>query len=203
MIILSLLLGCSEYVAIKRKETEPVEPPGEDFDPFGDAPEWEGCPHGYFGRYYNLPFQHEDVEPEFEPYPQEDPNLLDWWNEDYLSFERFDPSLDYGQNWWPLDDGFEGDPAYFAVKWTAWIRVFESADIEFVIGAADDFWLYIDDQLVYFQAGIHDFDSATVPIPLEDGQYKMEMLYAHRSGENGMRFRLLSDEAVICYPDFE
>ena len=202
MIIFAILLGCSEYVAIKQRETEPVEPPGENFDPFGDAPEWEGCPYGFFGRYYNLPMSHEAVEPEFEPYPQEDPNLLDWWNDTYLSFERYDPSLDFGQNWWPLDDGFEGDPGYFAVKWSAWIRVFETTDIEFVIGAADDFWLFIDEEPVYVQAGIHDFESLVTQVPLNDGQYTVEILYAHRSGENGMRFRMLSEQAAICYPEF-
>ena len=203
MLLLTLLVGCSEYRAIKQKPTEAVDPPGENFDPFGDAPDWEGCPAGFFGRYYNIPRSHSDIEPLYEPYPQDDPAELDWWDDEYLAFERFDPSLDFGQNWWPIDEGFDGDPSYFAVRWTAWIRVFESTDIEFVIGAADDFWLYIDDEPVFIQAGIHEFDSTTIPVPLGDGQFKLEALYAHRSGENGLRFRLLSEEAVICYPDFE
>ena len=199
----AFLFACSEYVVNETQEIAPVQPPADDFDPWGETPDWEGCQQGYFGSYYNLTSNHEDIEPTNEIYAQENHALLNWWNEEFLAFERFDASLDFGTNWWPIDEGFEGDPKYFSAKWTAWIRVFETKDIEFLIGASDDFWLEIDNTVVFMQAGITEFDAKVWPVSLDEGQYKLSIHYAHRSNDSGLRFRNLSEEAVICYPDFE
>lgn len=205
MIWISLLtFSCTEYVAkkVEKEELTPVEPPEDDFDPFGEAPEWEVCQQGYYGRYYNLVYNHEDVEPEDEIYPQTDPERLDWWNDEYMSKEKFDFTLDFGTNWWPVDEGFEDDPSYFSGRWTAWLRVFENADLTFEVGASDDLWIYIDNEVKYLQPGINDFDSHLITIPMESGQYPIEIFYAHRSGNSGLRFFLISEEAAICPPDF-
>ena len=197
-----LLLSCSEFRVDFTDTIDPVDPPGDNWNPQGDVPDWDDCLHGFEGMYFNHNINHEDIEPEFEPYPQEDPLRLDWWDDQYQAFHHFDATLDFGTNWWPVDEDFENDPQYFSVKWHAWIRINEAGSIDFVIGAADDIWIIINDEVVYEDAGIKDFSSGIISIPLEAGQFPIEVLYAHRSGDNGLRFRLVDENATICYPEY-
>ena len=37
---------------------------------------------------------------------------------------------------------------------------------------------------------------------IDSGQFPLQVRYAHRSGESGFRFRVLSGDVQICYPDF-
>lgn len=198
-------LACNEFTVSKQVELDPVEQPEDDWDPFGQTPDWNDCTSGYHGAYFNLSLNHPDVEPQEEPFPAENPDNVDWTDDNYLSFQRFDGSLDYGQNWWPVDENFAEDPQYFAVRWTSWIRVYEDGPLEFSYGASDDFWLIVDGEIKYADYGIHDFMPRSLSLDFETGQYPIEIIYAHRSGnENGLRFRLIeTDNAAICYPDFE
>jgi len=197
-----LVFSCSEFSIDEKQNFEPVTPPGENYDPQGTVPDWDDCFHGYQGLYFNLESSHEDVEPLSEPYPQEDPARLDWWNEEYTAFNRYDPSLDFGNNWWPVDEGFDDDPKYFSVIWYAWIRVQEAGPINFTIGSADDFWLIINNEIVYLNPGIHEMNSYGVSLNLEGGQFPIEIRYAHRSGDSGIRFRVTDENATICYPEY-
>ena len=117
---LGLFSGCGREDGIGNAPPPPPEQPPED-DGRGNAPDWNNCFQGWIGTYSNLSIDHPHVNPRpaEEPAPT-DPTQLDWWSDP--SFEQFDATLDYGQNWWPVDEGFEGDPAYFAVHWQAWIR---------------------------------------------------------------------------------
>ena len=196
-----LLLSCSEYV-VGEQEVLPEAEPAGGHDPLGEAPDWDDCAHGYAGTYYNLPMEHPDVEPE-EDLPPQLPQMADWWDEEYLAYRRNDGSLDFGEGWWPVDQGFEGDPGYFSAYWASWIRIIEDTDVEVVIGASDDFWVHIDGEPVYSEPGLHGFSAQVVAIPLTAGQYPIELHYAHRSGENGLRFRVASEKATICYPSWE
>ena len=111
------LIACSEYVIDADRSIEPVDTNTQpDENPAGSVPNWADCPTGYSGMYYNLPENHVDVEVD-EAVPITNYEVLDWWSPEYLSFVRFDSSLDYGENWWPIDDGFSGDPSYFSVAW--------------------------------------------------------------------------------------
>ena len=124
LLLTHVLLGCNEYVVTEQPDPPVAEPPGSS-DPgdAGDAPDWTQCQEGYLGHYYNLTVDHPDVEPEGEILPVEDPDVFDWWDENRLVFERYDASLDQGASWWPVDDGLAEDPAYYAARWTAWVRV--------------------------------------------------------------------------------
>ncbi len=200
---LLLLLACSEQTVRVIDEVPVAAPPGEDADDFGSPPDWADCTSGYAGRYFNLPDSHPDVEPAEDVREADTYDELDWWDEQRLSFARFDPSLDFGSNWWPVDEGLSADPAYFTASWVAWVRVWDDGTTEFSAGSSDDLWIDINGETVIALPGVHDFASQTFSLDLRSGQYPIEIHFAHRSGDSALRFRPLDSERVtICYPDF-
>jgi len=182
----------------------PPEPPP---DPFGTPPDdFFDCDTGYLGQYFNLPVDHPDVEALLDADEDDgiEPDSLDWWDSDKLVFQRFDPSLDFGNHWWPVDEGLAGDPEYFAVRWTAWIRAVSNTTVELGFGAQDDGWVLIDGERVLELSDSDDFEPAQYSVAIEGGQHQLDVRFAHRRGvDNGFLFRLLAGEAVICEPDFE
>ena len=106
--------------------------------------------------------------------------------------------------WWPVNDGFAGDPAYFAVRWTAWIRAQGDTTLSMALGAKDDAWVLIDGEEVATIVGADEFVPELVEVPLDGGQYSIEVRYAHRTGDDsGMLFRVADGNVVICEPEFE
>ncbi len=180
----------------------PAQPPGQQFDQ-GNPPDWQNCFGGWRGIYTNLSIDHPHVLPRLNDKPAPtDPSELDWWDE--TAFERFDRTLDHGLNWWPVDDGLEGDPAYFAVYWQAWIRAWENTTLEFLLGSSDDAWVFIDGEPIAAKPGIQDFVRERFSAELRGGQYPIEVYFAHRGSEtSGMSFRVVGGDVSICYPDFE
>ena len=203
---LGLLIGlsaCSDYSVYEPPPVPPAEPPGDEGDDFGDPPDWGDCYEGYLGQYYNLPRTHPDLEPEAAG-ASIDYTLKDWWDDSYLSFQRYDPSLDFGANWWPVDEGLASDPDYFAGRWTAWLRAWNDETIAFTLGAASDAWLLIDGEVVASITGSPDFDPVTVELDIDAGQYPLELRFAQRvTAESGFRFRVIQGETTVCYPEFE
>ena len=201
--LLLLAIACSDYQVYSGPPVPPAEPPGSDPDAaLGSPPDWTDCGGGYLAQYFNLSVDHSDVEPEPDVVPPSGPDAVDWFDgppddSTYL------PSLDLGADWWPLDQGLAGDPAYFAARFTAWIRVWDSGTVTLSVGAADDLWLLVNDEVVYGDAGVHAFSPSSVQIELGSGQYPLEVRYAHRAGaDNGLRFRVASGDVTLCYPDF-
>lgn len=200
-----LALACNEYVVHDAPPPPVAEPPGQEIDAQGEPPSnWADCSSGFYGLYFNLPADHPDVEPAADT-PPPAPNQVDWFTTDHLAFAQYDPTLDFGQNWWPVDDGLEGDPAYFAVSWTAWIRMDDGGPLSFVIGSSDDMWVDVDDETIVDRAGVRDFEPETVTseVSLNSGVHPIRVRFAHRSGaDNGFRFRVLGDTVTLCYPEF-
>lgn len=197
---LLLGIGCSEY-GVREGDPVPVaDPPGREIDAQGDPPDWSSCAEGYWGHYSNLPADHPDVTPPEEASPP-DPDAVDWW--DSPAFSRFDPSLELGEPWWPLDEGLEGDPAWFAVQWFAWVRVTEREPVELLLGSADDAWVWLDEELVVSQPGLHPFETQRVTLDPGPGQFPLELRMAHRGeGSAGFRFRIVRGEATVCMPEY-
>jgi hypothetical protein len=195
-------LGCNEYSLREPPPVAPAEPPGKEDDDEGVPPDWQSCFQGFHGEYSNLSIDHPDVEPRRDDLvASEDPSELDWWAEP--SFQRFDPSLDMGTGWYPVDEGLEADPAYFAVRWRAWVRAWSNTTMTVSLGAADDAWVIVDGDTVVSLPGIKTFAPATYEIPLSGGQYPMEILYAHRSADSAFRMRVVSGDVTICHPEWE
>ncbi len=203
--LLVLLAACSEFTVTEQDDLPPADPPGATpDDDFGDAPDWNDCPHGYVGNYYNLPADHPDVEPDLdEPVVIDDPTLLDWWDDDHWAFERFDASLEQGSHWYPVDEGLAGDPDYFSARFTAWIRVNASAPVELLLGASTDAFVFVNDALVAAVTGSAELEPEVVTLDLQTGQFPLEVRYAHRAGTAGLRMRFTSEHVAVCYPEFD
>ncbi len=193
--------ACNEYSLVTPPPVPPAEPPGKEEDDLGNPPDWQNCFEGFHGEYFNLGIDDDYINPRpAEPLAPTDPAELAFWQES--SYQQFDASLDMGSNWWPVDEGLEGDPAYFAVRWRGWIRAWSGTDLQLTFGAAGDAWVFIDDELVIDRAGLSPFDPEDLSVNLSAGQYPIEVLYAHRKGPSGFRFRVTGGDVTICYPEF-
>ena len=194
------LIACSDYHVYEAPPVPPAEPLGTDADNHGDPPDWTDCWAGYLGQYYNLPSNHVDMDIEKSV---GELDTLDWWSESYHVWEGWDASLDFGENWWPVDDGLAGDPAYFAVQWTSWLRAHDDVSLEVTFGAATDGWLLVDGDIVFSTLGSNAFAPETIGWALDAGQYPIEIRMAQRGGrESGFRFRVLSGDVEVCAGDY-
>lgn len=194
------LAGCSEFVIEEGDPVPPAVPPGISQGPGGVPPDWASCTSGYAGRYFNLTDDHPDVERTGEI----DLSTVDWWDPDRLSFERFEPSLELGGSWWPVDEDLASDPHYFAVVWYAWIRVTDGGDTSVVAGAATDLQVRVGEEVVIETVGRETLESQTWQVPLDSGVEPVEIRFAHRIGaEDGLRFRFASQDVQLCYPAWE
>lgn len=200
--VLAALVGCGQDVNLSRGPVvPPAEPPGDD-DDRGDPPDWQDCLSGWRGQYYNLTVDHPDVLPGPDAKAAgTDPTEVDWF--ELEAFEDFDPTLDFGRNFWRVDDGLDGDPAFFAVHWSAWIRAFDDTNVTVVLGSSDDSWVFIDGEPVVERPGIQPFVRETTTFELDAGVYPIDVYYAHRaSEESGMAFRVVDGDVLVCYADF-
>ena len=194
------LLGCQEYVLHEPPVVPPADPPGIPDGGEGGPPNWQDCQGGWLARYSNLTVEHPDVEPGDDPPVYVDPATLDWW--DTVDFQKFEPALDYGQSWWPVDDGLAEDPAYFAVSWVAWLRAWDDTNLQFILGNSDDAWVHLDQNPIAERPGIQPYTDTIYAVDIESGQYPLWIRYAHRADDNGFRFRVIGGDVSICYPDF-
>lgn len=199
--LLSLLVGCLEYQVVEPPKVPPAEPPGLPDQGYGGPPNWADCSGGWLGRYSNLAATHPDMEPGPESPLPTDPSELDWWDD--VAFTEFEAGLDFGTNWWPVDDGLASDPDYFAVSWVAWLRATDDTNLEFLFGANTDAWILLDDTPIAEIVGAQVFEQSVRNVSIDSGQYPIVIRYAHRGGNSGFRFRVLGGDVQICYPDFE
>lgn len=196
--------GCGRDIGFVEPEKPPVaEPPGKDDDPNGLAPDWQNCTTGWRGKYSNLASDHKYVTPRLadEPMPT-DPLALDLW--DSPEFEQYDASLDFGQNFWPVDEGLDGDPAYFAVYWQAWIRAWSTTTLSLLAGSSDESWVLVNGEQVVAVPGLQPFERQRYDVSLGAGQYPIEVYYVHRASElSAMSLRVLGGDVSICYPEWD
>ena len=198
IIVIFLLLACSDY-RVHAPPPEPVaDPPAQDPDAlFGEPPDWENCSPGWLGQYQNL--EAAPLDAEEEP----DPATVDWWEPSRRAFRRDDASLEFGDAWWPVDQGIAGDPAYFSVRWTGWLRVWEGGTVTVVVGATTDVFLYVNDVLALSLSNELEFEPQAHDLSLAAGQYPVDLRFAQRDAmASAFRFRLADEDATECYPDF-
>jgi hypothetical protein len=201
-----LLWACSpEYHVVDEPVEPPPPPPEASLDDAGAPPsDWEACTLGAFGTYYNLPADHPDVEPTVDDPPPAGPDATDWFDDDRAVWTRFDPSLDFGRGWWPVDDGLEGDPAYFSASWAAWVRVWTPGAYAVVLGAGGDAWVELDGVVVAEAHHLDDFEAEAPIIDLEAGVYPLRVRFAHRTeAADGFQFRVAAtdDDVSVCAPE--
>lgn len=203
VVLPSLLgIGCGQEVGIGGREKPPVaQPPGDDGDDLGSPPDWQDCLEGWRGQYSNLTADNRFVTPGPKIEVPTTVEGLNLWNDP--EYEQYDPSLDMGQNFWPMDEGLEGDPAYFAVYWHAWVRAWSNTTLSFLLGSSDDSFVYVNGAPIAQNPGIHGFERVRYDIALEAGQYPIEVWFAHRgSADAAMSFRHIEGDVSFCYPEF-
>jgi len=199
--LLAALAACGRDIQFQdAPKVPPAEPPGTDVDT--KPPDWNSCFQSWRGEYYNLRVTDDYVDPRPNDPPAPDsPDGFPYWDQPQ-AFESDDPSLDFGQNWWPVDEGLDGDPKYFAVHWDAWVRS-TGTNFQFMLGSQDDAWVYINGGEVASQPGIHPFARQVYSEYLDAGQYPIEIWFVHRGSEtSGFSFRPISGDVKLCYPDF-
>lgn len=201
---LLFVLGCSEYQVYEPPVLPPAEPPGVPPAAIGAPPDWATCTLGYAGHYINLTPEDMGVAPPDSGTGDElNYDSLNWWATSRPQVQDFDPSLDKGSNWWPVDDGIAGDPAYFAAWWVVWIKASAATEGTFTLGAATDVWVYLDNKLVGSQSGRTELVAETFAVSLRGGQYPIVIYAAQRGGpQSALRFRWLTGDVKLCYPDF-
>jgi hypothetical protein len=202
--LLAGLAACNNDLGlVSAPKVPPAPPPGDPTTTNGAPPDWNSCFQGWRGEYYNLRVTDKFVDPRPNDPPAPDtPEKFPYWDQPE-SFENFDPSLDFGQNWWPVDDGLAGDPAYFAVHWDAWLRAWSGTNFQFMLGSQDDSWVYVNGEPIASKPGIQPFVRDVYNEYIDAGQYPIEVWFIHRGSEtSGFSFRPIDGDVSICYPDF-
>ena len=157
---------------------------------------------GYLGHYYNLPCNHSEVGGRVtEIVPGDSPFNHDWYNETYYSFSRIDPDLTFGADFFPVDEGLQGDPLYFAVHWETTIIVPASGNYTFDLGSDDDSWVYIDDEMVCDLGGIHGMDISSYTVYIEEGEHELNIYFAERHRvQSGFYFEFIEEDIIVIAP---
>ncbi len=187
-----LLPACSDY----ELNVDPDAFPGDTAAHTGvDTIDFDRCEDGYYALYYNLPADHPDMEQEITGLrPGDLPGNHDWWDAEWFSYTQVDPGLDYGNDWWPLDEGLAGDPHYFAVHWIAFLDMSVDGTVSFELGSDDDSWAFIDHVLIADLGGIHAVEETTFELELTQGVHRLDLYMAERhTSQSGFWFRWLSD----------
>jgi len=202
--LLAGLAACGRDIGfVDEPHVPPALPPGTPTTTDGKPPDWNNCFQGWRGVYYNLRVTDAFVAPgPKDPPAPVVPEDFPYWDQPE-AFENFDASLDFGQNWWPVDDGLEGDPKYFAVHWDGWLRAWSGTTFQFMLGSQDDAWVYVNGEAIASKPGIQPFVRDVFDEYVDAGQYPIDVWFIHRGSEtSGFSFRPIDGDVSICYPDF-
>ena len=208
--MLFMLLACTDYeltddVDVAESGAEDPGRPGDDgggdggdggdsgdggWDPDGPL-DFEDCTDGYWADYYSLPSDHPEVEIDVGGVVTgDDPANHDWWDEQYYVRTEIDTNLEFGSNWWPVDEGLPGDPHYYAVHWFSYLWMEETGSVSFELGSDDDSWAYLDGELIADLGGIHGVEATTYTMTLEAGVHTLDLYMAERhTSDAGFWFR--------------
>src|SRR5690606_10125572 len=129
----------------------------------------------------------------------------DWYNDDpYFVRDQIDADLNFGANFFPLDDVVAEDPAgsnhnyHFGVHWSGLVHVDADGDYGWQLRTDDDAWLYIDDNLIGSNPGIHAPSTISGDATLTAGWHIVEIYFAERhTVQSHMSF---SHEFGTVYP---
>ena len=151
---------------------------------------------GYFGKYFNIPISHPTIKQNIKERDE------DWYSDEYLSFSQIDSSLNFGNGFFPLNEGMEGDPYYFAVYWRAKIEMPSEGKFEYKIASDDGSWVYIDGKLITSLGGIHPARSASYSTTLSKGSHVIEIYFVEQAPRHS-HFSFVPNRDYEIHPDIE
>ena len=99
------------------------------------------------------------------------------------TFDRLDADLNFGafsDQWYPLSNGTNGPYRAFAAYWTGTASVAATADYNFAVKSDDDFWLFVDNQLVLDNGGVHAPTAQNYQVHLTGGAHTVNAFFAQR-----------------------
>ncbi|MCK4554090.1 hypothetical protein KAU19_03945, partial [Candidatus Parcubacteria bacterium] len=151
---------------------------------------------GYYGQYYNLPTNTPGIN---KKAPAEAGKATGWYDNKYLSFSRIDPDLDFGNNFFPIDEELAGDPYYFSVYWRAILEVPADGNYNYQVKSDDDSWVYIGSNLTTDLRGIHKATGKLQNIYLTKGLHALEIYFAERKQVHSY-FSFTIDNLIKAHP---
>ncbi len=145
---------------------------------------------GWYARYFNYLISHPDMGLLSADQPDADHNDplsgswdTDWYDQTYYRFDRIDPSLNFGEDFFPFDTAKEeetnGHEYHFGVHWQAKVTVPSSGNYAYTLTSDDDAWVYVDGVLQVDNSGIHAPITATGTLVLSDAHI-VEIFFAER-----------------------
>lgn len=153
---------------------------------------------GFFGQYYNLAIDDPGM-PKGQKITPADGRDRHWYSAANFSFDRIDANLNFGNKFFPLNEGKAGDPFYFAVHWRAAVYIPEDGTYSFAMTSDDDSWLFINNQLVIDLSNVHAARTGKGSIKLKAGLYETSIFYAERV-QSGAVFAFNSDQKLLFTP---
>ena len=178
-----------EILTVKTKKVEAISHLQDNINITGDI--------GYYGKYYNLP---KDTTPNIKP---RNTGLVaeenGWYDDKYLSFSRVDSNINFGKNFFPVDEGLSGDPFYFSVHWMAIFNVKTSGEYEYKMSSDDDSWMFVNKELKIDLGGRHRAKEKLETLYLSAGQNYVDIYFAERNPKESC-FSFTIDNKVKIYP---
>ena len=149
--------------------------------------------HGWYGRYYNYPGLHPDMNLHQSFWPDDnhgDPQSdvspwdTDWYEDDpYFRFSRVDGSLEFGNDFFPFDIAPEeidhGHEFHFGAHWRALVTAPAPGIYNGSVSSDDDAWIYLDGELITDNAGIQQVATELVQMNLT-GSHVVDIYFAER-----------------------
>ncbi len=166
--------------------------------------------NGWLVRYYDYSVTHPDMyltvtDPKLmQPFGK--PADHDWYNDKYLVKTAIENNLNFGNDWYPLDEYNKEGSAhnfYFGAIFTSQVTAPTSGEYLANLASDDDSWLVVNDQVAINNSGMHGLQGPQAAIKLNKGVNKVEVYYAERGAvKAGLQFQF-NDPNLIIQPYLE